>query len=442
MKNQYVERVVDLTDDNRNVIYNMSVEEAREKVKSGAIEEVRKIDGQFALVSVDGKTIRMARSIGRPLRYFIAKLIDGPCLVISDRIDGIYEYLQQEGLDDQFHPSYTRMVPAHYITKIELLGCPDPNPVYERFFTPRRNRLQQMNVEEIGKLYIGTVLDEIKKWLRFRAVSGPVGISFSAGIDSGSVFVLTYHALRELGENPARLKAFTLSVDGKGEDLKQAREFMKAMDLELFLEPVEITDKDLDWKKTIRIVEDYKPLDVQSATMNYALLNEIRKRYPDWKFFVDGDGGDENLKDYPIEENPELTIKSVLNNLMLYHEGWGVESIKHSLTYSGGLSRGYTRTYATGSKLGFESFSPYTLPNVIEIAEGIPFIQLTDWDHQRLYSLKGEIVSAGVKAVTGLDMPVFEKRRFQHGAMNQEVFSRHFPDREMVYRKEFQTLYG
>lgn len=47
------------------------------------------------------------------------------------------------------------------------------------------------------------------------------------------------------------------------------------------------------------------------------------------------------MKDYPIEENPELTIKSVLNNLMLYQEGWGVESIKHSLTYSGGLSRGY-----------------------------------------------------------------------------------------------------
>jgi len=36
--------------------------------------------------------------------------------------------------DDQFHPSYTRMAPAHYITKIELLGCPDPNPVISRFF--------------------------------------------------------------------------------------------------------------------------------------------------------------------------------------------------------------------------------------------------------------------------------------------------------------------
>ena len=34
------------------------------------------------------------------------------------------------------------------------------------------------------------------------------------------------------------------------------------------------------------------------------------------------------------------TINSVLNNTMLYQEGWGVEAIKHSLTYSGGQSRG------------------------------------------------------------------------------------------------------
>ena len=66
-------KVVDLTDPERNVIYNMSHEEAVNIVKSGDTDAVRKIDGQFALVAVDGKTIRMARSIGRPLRYFIAK---------------------------------------------------------------------------------------------------------------------------------------------------------------------------------------------------------------------------------------------------------------------------------------------------------------------------------------------------------------------------------
>ncbi len=283
----------------------------------------------------------MARSIGRPLRFFIAKLKAGPCLVLAERIDTIYEYLKKEGLDDQFHPSYTRMAPAHHLTTIELLGCPDPSPVHERFFSPERNRFKAAEMDQIGKEYIGTLYSEIKKWLKFRATSGPIGVTFSAGIDSGSVFLLTYHALLELGESPSRLKAFTLSVDGSGEDLKQAREFLKAVNLELFLEPIEVAASGLDWKRTVKVVEDYKPLDIQAATMNLALLEGIRKRYPDWKYMLDGDGGDENLKDYPIEENPELTIRSVLNNMMLYQEGWGVGKMKHSLTYSGGLSRGY-----------------------------------------------------------------------------------------------------
>ena len=441
MNHQYIERVVNLTKPERNNIYNMSLEEAVDLVKSGDARSVRKIDGQFALVSVEGKTIRMARSIGRPLRYFIAKQVAGPCLILAERIDTIYEHLKKEGLDDQFHPSYTRMVPAHYVTTIHLLGCPDPNPVYERFFSPVRNKLTTNDTAEIGKQYISVLYQEIKKWLQHRATSGPVGVSFSAGIDSGSVFLLTYHALKELGESPSRLKAFTLSVDGTGEDLKQARSFLESLGLGLFLEPVEIKREDLNWKKTIEVVEDYKPLDIQSATMNYALLSEIRKRYPDWKYMIDGDGGDENLKDYPIEENPELTIKSVLNNLMLYQEGWGVESIKHSLTYSGGLSRGFMRTYAPAESLGFEGFSPYTLPNVIEIAEGIPFIEMTDWDHEKLYALKGEIVSKGIKAITGLDMPVYAKRRFQHGALEHDTFEDFFPKRDIDYRRAFQAIF-
>jgi asparagine synthase (glutamine-hydrolysing) len=441
MDSQYVSKVVDLTNPGKNVIYNMTHEEAVNLVKSGDIEAVRKIDGQFSLISVDGKTIRMARSIGRPLRYFIAKRPVGPQLVIAERIDVIYDYLKTEGMDDQFHPSYTRMVPAHYITKIELLGCPDPNPVYNRFFKPERNKFKPENPEQIGKDYIGALYNEIKKWLQNRAKRGPVGVSFSAGIDSGSVFLLTYHALRELGESPSRLKAFTLSIDGDGADLIQARKFLEALNLEMFLEPIEVNYSSLDWKKAIKVVEDYKPLDIQSATMSLALLQGIRSRYPEWKYIVDGDGGDENLKDYPIEENPELTIKSVLNNLMLYHEGWGVESIKHSLTYSGGLSRGYMRTFATSDQLGFEGFSPYTLPNVIEISEGIPYIELTNWDHEKLYELKGKIVSSGIKAITGMEMPVFSKRRFQHGAASQGDFKRHFPEREIAYRKEFLSNY-
>lgn len=437
----YLSRVVDLTHPEKNIIYNMTPREAVEIVRSGDPSGVRRIDGQFAILSVEGKTVHMARSIGRPIRYFIAKLEEGPCLVVGERIDAIYEHLKSEGLEDQFHPSYTRMAPAHYITKIQLLGCPDPNPEYERFFEPERNRLSGNSPEEIGTHYMKTLYGEILKWLQVKATNGPVGVSFSAGIDSGSVFLLTYHALRELGESPSRLKAFTLGVDGGGDDLVQAVAFLDSLGLGLFLEPVELDASRLDWKKAIRVVEDYKALDIQAATMNLALLEGIREKYPEWRFLLDGDGGDENLKDYPIEENPELTIRSVLNNLMLYHEGWGVDRMKHSLTYSGGLSRGVMRTIAPADALGFETLSPYTLPNVIEVSEGIPFIDMTGWDHGRLYGLKGELVRLGVRAVTGMEMPVYPKRRFQHGAASGKTFGAHFPKSDLTYRKEFQQIY-
>jgi asparagine synthase (glutamine-hydrolysing) len=193
--------------------------------------------------------------------------------------------------------------------------------------------------------------------------------------------------------------------------------------------------------ETLRILEDYKQLDVECASMGLALCRGIRARYPDWKQMIDGDGGDENLKDYPIEENPELTIRSVVNNLMLYHEGWGVGRIKHSLTYSGGLSRSYARTYAPARRFGFEGFSPFTRPSVVTVAEGIPFTELSEMSVDRLYSLKGEVVRRGIKAHFGVDMPIFEKRRFQHGAIPAEKLHRRLGTQESEYRRQFLALY-
>ncbi len=210
----------------------------------------------------------------------------------------------------------------------------------------------------------------------------------------------------------------------------------------LFLEPIEADRATLNVHETIRLVEDYKPLDIESATMAVALCRGIRARYPEWRYLIDGDGGDENLKDYPIEENPELTIRSVINNQMLYQEGWGVGKIKHSLTYSGGLSRSYTRTYAPGRHFGFHGFSPYLRPSVIAVAEAVPFIELTKYDVPRLYQLKGEIVGRGIHAVTGLEMPVFPKRRFQHGALPAGALREHLPFREAEYRRHFLSLYS
>lgn len=440
MHAHYVERLVDLLDPAANLLLNMSVDEAVSRVAAGDVGRIREISGQFALVHKEGTRIRMARSLGRPMRYFLAKRSEGPCLVIAERMDEIRTFLAGEGLEGQFHPSYTRMVPAHYLLELSLIGCPDPNPTLTRYFTPPRNRWRA-DLDEIGKAYAGALLRQIVAWLEQIDRREPIGVFFSGGIDSGALFLLIYHALLARGESPARLKAFTLTVNGGGADAEQARSFLNQLDLGLFLETIDVRPEDLNYRTTIGVLEDYKPLDVQSATMALALCWGIRARYPDWKHLVDGDGGDENLKDYPIEENPELTIRSVLNNPLLYQEGWGVGAVKHSLTYSGGQSRGHVRTFAPARRCGFQGFSPYTLCDVIEVAEGIPFIELTDWKHDKLYALKGELMRRGVQALTGLKMPVFEKRRFQRGAVADRTFAELFPAGEADYRREFASLY-
>ncbi len=436
----YISDFVNLLDPEQNHIFNMSTEEAEERLVSGDPGRIRHIDGQFALVKRDGQQVYMARSIGRPMRYFLAKQESGPMLIVAERMDEIYNHLKKLNLHEQFHPSYTRMVPAHYVVRVDVIGCPDPNPTYTRFFEPERETLDA-DPDHIGKAYISALAAECGKWLQTIPEKEPIGVLFSGGIDSGSVFLTLYHTMLRMGLSPQRLKAFTLST-GDSPDARQAHEFLDRLGLALFLEVMEVAPSEIDYRETIRTIEDYKALDVEAAAMTLALCRQIRRQYPGWKYLADGDGGDENLKAYPIEENPELTIRSVLNNPLLYHEGWGVDKIKHSLTYSGGQSRGHVRTYAPARKYGFRGFSPYSLPNVIQVSEGIPFIRLTDWSHEKLYALKGEIVKRGVKAVTGFDMPVFPKRRLQHGVLKKEKFSELFASNEMEYRLYFNSLYA
>ena len=90
------------------------------------------------------------------------------------------------------------MVPAHYIVDLALVGCPDPDPVYTRYFTPRMGTLPE-DLDEIGRQYVGALADEVAKWLQSidERVSRtePIGVAFSGGIDSGCVFLLVYHVM-------------------------------------------------------------------------------------------------------------------------------------------------------------------------------------------------------------------------------------------------------
>jgi asparagine synthase (glutamine-hydrolysing) len=440
MSNQ-IARVINLIRPESQRLWSLSEMDAQRRLLSTDADAVLEIDGSFALVAQEGERVVLARSLDRPLRYFLAKAIEGPALVVAERIDEIAAELERRGWADQFHPSYTRMVPAHHVTTLRLIGCPDPNPIHRRFFDPPRATLPG-DLEVIGRHYVEALYAELRRWLAVQERAAPIGVPFSGGIDSGSILLCLYKLLLNEGQSPARLKAFTLSVDGEGEDARQAREFLTRTDLEMFGETIDVPSSALNPLRAVAVIEDYKPLDVECAAVNLGLLAAIRSRYPEWRLLVDGDGGDENLKDYPIEENSELTIRSVVNNRMLYQEGWGVDSIKHSLTYSGGYSRGCVRSYACAREYRFSAFSPYTRPSVIAVAEAIPFAELTDGSTELLYALKGEIVARGIRAVLGIEMPVFPKRRFQHGSVSAGTVARLFPQSEARYRRHFQALHA
>ena len=436
-----ISRVINLISEESTRRASINEPDARRRMLAGDVAGVLDLEGSFALIAQDGERVVLARSLDRPLRYFLAKAVDGPVLIVAERIDAIAAELTRRGWVGQFHPSYTRMVPAHHVTTLRLIGCPDPNPVHRRFFDPPRGTLPK-DLDLIGRRYIEAIYSALRRWLAAQDSAAPIGVPFSGGIDSGAILLCLYQLLLNEGASPARLKAFTLSVDREGDDARQAHEFLRRTHLEMLGETIDVASSALDPLRAVAVIEDYKPLDVDCATVNLALLAGICERYPDWRLLIDGDGGDENLKDYPIEENSELTIRSVVNNRMLYQEGWGVDSIKHSLTYSGGYSRGCVRSYACAREYGFDGFSPYTRPSVIAVAEAIPFGALTEGSHERLYALKGEIVARGIRAVLGLAMPIFPKRRFQHGSVSAKQVARLFPRDETRYRRHFETLHA
>ena len=217
---------------------------------------------------------------------------------------------------------------------------------------------------------------------------------FSGGIDSGAVFLVTYHAMLRLGLSPARLKAFVLD-SASGPDVEQARAFLDAVGLRA----VPRGDRRRPGgsrPRARRCACSRTTSRSTSSARRWACCSAAASASATRTggYLADGDGGDENLKDYPIEENPELTIRSVVDNLMLYQEGWGVGRIKHSLTYSGGLSRSYVRTYAPARRYGFDGFSPFTRPASSRSPRAFRSPTLTGYDVPTLYALKGEIVAA------------------------------------------------
>src|SRR5437867_1423902 len=200
-KQHPLSRVINLISSESQRLWSIDESEARRRMLTGDVKKILEIDGSFALLAQDGERVVLARSLDRPMRYFLAKSTDGPVLILADRIDDIAAELAHHDWTDQFHPSYTRSVPAHHVTTLRLVA---------------------------------------------QDASAPIGVPFSGGIDSGAILLRLYKLLLNEGQSPARVKSFTPSVDAEGDDARQVHDFLIRTNLEILGEIIDVPSRALD----------------------------------------------------------------------------------------------------------------------------------------------------------------------------------------------------
>ena len=362
---------------------------------------VAALDGSYALVGVDGIAVRLARSLDRPLRYFLAKEADGPVLVVADRIDAIEGWLCRARPRRPVPPElHAHGAGAPRRRRSASSAARIPTPTYVRTFTPARDVLPGGSRRDRPALRRRARGRDRRSGSRRSRRDEPIGVCFSGGIDSGAVFLVTLPRPPPARDEPGAPQGVHALAAATGPGPRAgARVPRGASTSGSSSRPIEVDPASLRPGRSgarhrgLQAARRASPRRWRSPSCAASA-----RAIPDWRYLLDGDGGDENLKDYPIEENPELTIRSVVNNLMLYQEGWGVGSIKHSGHYTGGQSRSYARTYAPLRALRLLRLQPVHAPARHRRGRGHSVRRADARARvERLYALKGEIVSRGVR---------------------------------------------
>ena len=119
------------------------------------------------------------------------------------------------------------MVPAHHVVEMRLVGCPDPDPDLHPLLHARPRgaaRRPRRDRTALHRRPRRRGADGSRLWRRAEP-GEPIGVCFSGGIDSGAVFLVTYHAMLTPGALPRPPQGVRADL-GKGADLDQARAFL------------------------------------------------------------------------------------------------------------------------------------------------------------------------------------------------------------------------
>ena len=313
-------------------------------------------DGHFAVTARDGQTVRLARTIGMPLRYFVAKMYHGPFLVVADRMDQIFDVVPANSASAG---SSIRRTPAWFRRTTSSSSIRSAVRIRRRAITASSSRRsgtgRRIRVRP-GARYVARGVRRRCSggWRRCRPTSRSPSRSPAASTARRCCSGAARRGARRKPGSHSRVHA---RPGRRRATRRRPNGVVRALGLERQWERVDVSPARLRPRGRDSPHRGLPPARRRVRGRGAVPAARHPRALSAPAYLLDGDGGDENLKSYPLEDS-DLTLSSILRNPLLYQEGWGVDAIKHSLVYSGGLSRGYVRTYAPAAALGFDAFSP------------------------------------------------------------------------------------
>lgn len=408
--------------------------------QGSAIELLRKnklqnIAGEFALARLSEDAFVGARTIGVPARI--------ACQVISDKHYRIFishtirEIRDAWGIGvppeirwlKPFDSTYTEMLPAFYRVEISLKELRARQ--YKWFLKGPEHasykNLLPADIKVASGQYVRIVREVVQDQLRLIPKNEPIGVALSGGADSSLVAAVL---LSELKKERMSNKIFclTLSIDGGGTDLGQAKEvficlqknFGEQINFYPLFVPSYFNLPQLQ-KQAAMVLEEYHSRDVEcgmAALLFHEAIKEEAKNssLPALCFCFDGDGGNEIFRDYPLSDEGYglISAEDVYQDPFLFLLGYERSKLAFNPVFSSGLSRAYTRTFNPGREFSVRGFSPLIDRRLVDFSQRLPLRQIAPTPEE-LHSLRTKVVRTGIKEVLGINLPVFPKTRFQEG---------------------------
>ena len=224
--------------------------------------------------------------------------------------------------------------------------------------------------------------------------------AFSGGIDSGAVFLVTYHVL--LQARPATRAASRPSRcrSASGADLDQARAFLERprpgdvprADRGRARAPSTPSRRSASSRTTSRSTSSPRRWRSRSAA-------GIRERYPDWRYLARRRRRRREPQGLPDRGEPGAHDPQRPQQSSALPGGLGRRTHQALADLLGRPEPLLLPHVRAAARYGLRGLQPlHAAAPSSRSAEAIPFVDLTRYDTERLYALKGEIVSRGVEA--------------------------------------------